>query len=77
MMRGVSETGKLTQPTHYQAYLVRLWRDSAADPWRVVVVYVPTGEKRHFASLAACFAYIVAGSETADELTPPRDYTQK
>ena len=73
----MSKTGNLTQPTHYQAYLVRLWRDSADVPWRVVVTYVSTGEKRHFASLDACFAYIVAGSETAvTEATPPRNYTQ-
>jgi hypothetical protein len=65
MLRHVSETGKLTQPDHYQAYLVRLWREDIATPWRVVVTYVPTGEKRHFASLDACFAFIVAGAETA------------
>ena len=72
----MSETGNLTYPTHYQAYLVRLWRDATDDPWRVVVTCVPTGKKLHFASLDACFAYIVTGSETAVLTTSARDHIQ-
>jgi hypothetical protein len=70
----MTETGKLMQPTHYQSYLVRLWREDAAAPWRVVVTHVPTGQQQHFASLDACFAYIVAGAETA--VSPPNPPTR-
>lgn len=61
----VSDTGKLTQPIYYQSYLVRLWREEATVPWRVVVTHVPTGEQQHFPTLDACFAYIVAAAKTA------------
>ncbi|MCA9935549.1 MAG: hypothetical protein H6662_08640 [Ardenticatenaceae bacterium] len=47
----MSDTGKLTQPTHYQAYLVRLWREDNSTPWRVTVKHVLTQEQHHFASL--------------------------
>ncbi len=48
----------LTHPTYYQAYLIRLWRESETSAWRVVVVYVPTGEKRLFKELGEALAFI-------------------
>ncbi|MBE2202173.1 MAG: hypothetical protein IAE79_26420 [Anaerolinea sp.] len=65
MRRMVSDTGKLRQPTHYQAYLVRLWRENETAPWRVMVTDVPTGAQRHFASLDACFVFIQRDLDTA------------
>lgn len=65
MMSAMSETGKLTEPTHYQSYLVRLWRSDMAAPWRILVTYIPTGEQHHFTNLTECMAYIMARSETA------------
>jgi hypothetical protein len=34
----------------YHAYLLRLWRESNALPWRAELVSPHTGEKRHFAT---------------------------
>ncbi len=42
----------------YQAYLVRLWQDSAHGPWRATLQSVQTGEKLLFADLEQLFAFV-------------------
>jgi hypothetical protein len=51
-------THKKSSETYYQAYLVRLWRDEASDPWRVTVTYVLTSEQHHFPTIAAYLAFM-------------------
>jgi hypothetical protein len=50
--------GKLTDPAHYQAYLVRLWREDEDAAWRILVTHVATGERHHFPDLAALFEFL-------------------
>jgi len=46
------------RPDTYQAYLVRLWRDSQTDPWRVTVRSVLSTEHLQFADLESMCAYL-------------------
>jgi hypothetical protein len=55
----------------YQAYLLRLWRDHAGAPWRATLIDAArTNQQRHFASLDALLAFLMA---QADPATPPGD----
>lgn len=45
-------------PSHYQAYLIRLWREDEDAAWRIVVTHVATGERHHFPSLGDLFAFL-------------------
>jgi hypothetical protein len=51
-----------------QSYLLRLWRERPAAPLRVTLIAVaqPEAPPRHFASLAALYAFLgdVAGETT-------------
>lgn len=42
----------------YRAYLLRLWRDSERQPWRVQLVNPFTGQRRAFVSLEQAYAYL-------------------
>jgi hypothetical protein len=58
MMHVMSKIGQSFKNSHYQAYLVRLWRESDTDPWRVTIQHIQTQEKQHFASLPAYIAFL-------------------
>jgi hypothetical protein len=49
---------KLRNPEECHAYLVRLWRDSAQEPWRASAKQVGTGREYHFASLEKLFLFL-------------------
>ena len=50
----------MTDPSQtYRAYVLRLWRDDEALPWRATLVD-PDGEERHFASVQAFGDYLLA-----------------
>jgi len=63
----------------YTSFLLRLWREpqpeaegrAAGEDWLVQIEHIPTGEKRYFASLEDCFAYIRA--QAIGVLAKPRD----
>jgi hypothetical protein len=43
----------------YTAFLIRLWREPAADrDWIVQAEHIPTGERQYFASVDALFEFI-------------------
>ena len=44
----------------YTAYVLRLWRDGPAAPWRAVLECARTGERHAFAELADLFAFLEA-----------------
>ena len=45
----------------YQAYLLRLWRDHAAAPWRATLIQVARPDaQRHFASVDELLAFLFA-----------------
>jgi hypothetical protein len=54
----MSKAGILTQSTRYQSYLLRLWRTDAGDPWRALLIWIPTGEQYHFTSVDACLDFV-------------------
>lgn len=56
----------------YMAYVLRVWRDGPAAPWRAVLVCARTGDRHAFAELADLFAFLEAetdeGGRTAASL---------
>jgi hypothetical protein len=62
----MNDAGKLTEPTHYQSYLLRLWREDTAAPWRILATYIPSGERRLFSNLEDCLAFIKAQAEATN-----------
>lgn len=42
----------------YHAYLIRLWRDEAQQPWRAELVSPHTGEARRFATPEQMFTFM-------------------
>lgn len=46
------------RPEVYKSFMVRLWQETPAEPWRVSVQSVETGEIVRFANLMACFAFL-------------------
>lgn len=42
----------------YRAYLVRLWRDDPAEPWRASAQSAQSGELICFATLQELFAFL-------------------
>jgi hypothetical protein len=46
----------LTTPNpNYRSYLIRLWRENEAAPWRASLTHVVTGEIRKFATAETLF----------------------
>jgi len=43
----------------YQAYLLRLQRNNAGDPWRALLQNAHTGEKLHFANEREMLKYLI------------------
>jgi hypothetical protein len=57
------------QPPDYQSYLLRLWRDHGGAPWRATLVAVARpDEQRHFVSLDALLAFLLAQTDPATVL---------
>jgi hypothetical protein len=56
---------KQSEQYEYQAYLLRLWRENEADPWRASLEDPHTGERRSFASLPRLLFYLA--QETGEE----------
>jgi hypothetical protein len=54
------------QLDRYQAYLLRLWRESPQAPWRASLQSVNSGERCGFPDLQSMFAYLQTqtGEET-------------
>jgi hypothetical protein len=62
------EPPKPTSEVLYQAYLVRLWRESTHSVWRATVTHILTGQQHHFDSLErlCLFLFTQANEETHD-----------
>lgn len=50
--------------SHYQSYLLRLWRDGAQGPWQASLQHTASGERHTFADLAGLLAFLQ--TQTAD-----------
>jgi hypothetical protein len=46
------------RPHNYDAFLVRIWRDSQETPWRASVQTVEDGRTIHFNNLQAVYAFL-------------------
>jgi len=59
----------------YQAYLLRLWRESSQQPWRAMLEDPHTGDQHGFATLEQLFAFLQQQTQampaTGDEHDPP------
>jgi hypothetical protein len=56
-----------SQPSNYQSYVVRLWREGPTSPWRATVRCALTGEQKQFASLEGLMAYLHDKTAEADK----------
>jgi hypothetical protein len=57
----------MSQPTHH-SYLLRLWRDDASTFWRATLIAVALPEEqRHFATLEALCAFLIAQANPSSE----------
>ena len=48
----------MSKTLDYRAFLMRLWRESQADRWRVRLEEPTTGARRSFASVEAFYEYL-------------------
>ena len=60
---------------NYAAFLLRLWREHDAAPWRATLQNPHTGERRSFGSLARLATYLEeqTGERWIDLEAPPSD----
>ena len=49
---------KLLKDTNHQSYLLRLWRNSPAEPWRASLCNTLTGAQLHFADPVQVFSFL-------------------
>lgn len=61
----MEETGKLAQPVTIRLYVLRLWRNGPAAPWRASVRHALTGAEKHFADVDKLCAFLRAEVEAA------------
>jgi hypothetical protein len=48
----------MPEPIHH-SYMLRLWRERSAEPWRVTLIAVAQpDQRRHFDTLEGCFAFL-------------------
>jgi len=48
----------LPKETNHQSYLLRLWRNGPAEPWRASLCNALTGEQFHFADPVQVFSFL-------------------
>ncbi len=51
--------------TEYRSYLVRLWRSSDKDPWRVMIEQVGSNERRMFTNLENLLYFLQSDGDDA------------
>jgi hypothetical protein len=54
---------------NYRSYLIRLWRENEAAPWRASLTHVVTGEIHKFATVEMVFDYL-HGELTTEIIQP-------
>jgi hypothetical protein len=61
---------KMSEASHYQSYLLRLWRDNARDAWRASLQSTASEEVFYFAGVEQMWAYLKAQIGDGDESDP-------
>ena len=54
----------------YQAYLLRLWRESATEPWRATLEDPHTGERLGFGGVDGLLSYLIQRLATDPAASP-------
>ena len=54
----------------YQAYLLRFWRESEADPWRATLEDPHTGERLAFGGAERLLAYLARHLAVEEPILP-------
>ncbi len=62
-----------TRELTYRAYLLRLWRDREAAPWRAGLEDTQTGERRNFADLEKLFTFLNEQTEVVGLPDPEQE----
>jgi hypothetical protein len=57
----------MKKPRNYYSYLLRLWRENDAAPWRASLEDAHTGERRNFARLQDLFRVLDDETQTGKE----------
>ncbi len=52
----------------YSAFLLRLWRNQASQPWRATLQNAESGEQMHFANLTQLVTYLEQHNTAVDDL---------
>lgn len=63
-----------TPQSQYQAYLLRLWRESPQGPWRIVLQQANGNQRFLFADLESLFAHLQRSIAAAAD-SPPDEMT--
>lgn len=58
--------------TNYHSYLLRLWRDSADQPWRASLQSTATQEITSFGDLQTLFDFLMDQPSTGEKACNPR-----
>jgi len=59
-------------PPLYHAYLLRLWRESVHDVWRVTLEDSATGERQGFANLERFFSHLMNQLQADEAVVDPK-----
>jgi hypothetical protein len=51
---------KMRKPSHYQSYLLRLWRDNARDAWQASLQSTASEQVHHFPDVDRMWAFLQA-----------------
>lgn len=61
----------MTATSNYHAYLLRVWRENDAEPWRATLENPHTGERLAFAGADRLLAYLSGQLPPAAPPDPP------
>lgn len=50
----------MSEPSHYQSYLLRLWRDNARDAWQASLQSTATEQVHHFPDVDRMWIFLRA-----------------
>ena len=59
----------MTKPAEfeYQSYLLRLWRSSEGNAWRVMLQHIGSHQRHGFADLESLYAFLCTQSDRVDQ----------
>ena len=61
--------------TNYQAFLLRIWREHDAAPWRASLDNPQLGKRKNFASLADLMAFLHQSTNKNEQVGLPKNHS--